>query len=288
MLQHRPKKALGQNFLRDANVLSRIVSAVALTSSDRVLEVGPGKGALTAYLADRAAQVIAVEYDRQLAVFLSDRFRSWQHVDIVAGDILKIDLDRLLCPSGVGKWKVAANLPYNISSQVLFRILDNRHLFSLLVLMFQKEVGDRLLAPPDTREYGILTVLCRLHYDIERVMVVKPGAFHPVPKVDSVVLRFITLEAPREDVGNEILFRRIVKAAFNQRRKTLWNCLKSAALTGDEELRSALSSSHIDGARRGETLSLKEFALLTRTLLNNCSLEPHITGQHQDDMELIQ
>ncbi len=133
--------------------------------------------------------------------------------------------------------------------------------------MLQKEVGERLAAPPACKEYGILSVFCRLHFDIHREFIVRPGSFYPPPKVDSVVLRFEPLEGPRTDVGDEAFFRRVVKAAFNQRRKTLWNCLKAADLRIDENsLAQALADCGIDGGRRGETLSLEDFAALAKEL----------------------
>lgn len=263
----RAKKSFGQNFLVDGTVLSRIVEAVGIESHDAVLEVGPGRGALTRLLAEKAEQVLAVEIDRQLVPLLRREFAGRENVTIVEEDILRADLHELLPPRPDG-WKVAANLPYNISSQVLFLFLDYRELFSRLILMLQKEVGERLTAQPGTKAYGILTVLCGLHYDISRQFIVRPGSFHPVPKVDSIVLRFDSLPAPRCDVGDEPFFRRVVKAAFGQRRKTLWNCLKAAAFDIDDvDLQQALVDCGIDGGRRGETLSLDEFALLTRKLL---------------------
>ena len=189
-------------------------------------------------------------------------------MEIGHGDILRVDLRQLLENRAAGrKWKVAANLPYNISSQVLFRFLECSGLFERLVLMLQKEVGDRLVAPAGCKDYGALTVLLRLHFDIRREFLVKPGSFRPVPKVDSCVLCFTPLERPRAEVGDEDFFRRIVKGAFNQRRKTLLNSLRSAGI-GDEDdsLPEALSRCGIDGGRRGETLSLDEFAALSREL----------------------
>jgi 16S rRNA (adenine1518-N6/adenine1519-N6)-dimethyltransferase len=270
----RAKKALGQNFLVDESVLKRIVSSVAPTPDDSILEVGPGRGALTRILAESGAKFLAVEWDRDLLPLLEAEFRDNANVEIGHGDILRVDLRQLLTTRSPGKrWKVAANLPYNISSQVLFRFLECSELFERLVLMLQKEVGDRLTAPPNCKDYGALTVLLRLHFDIRREFIVKPGAFRPIPKVDSAVLRFTPLEKPRAEVGDEDLFRRVVKGAFSQRRKTLSNALRSAGVAaGDDELREALSRSGIDGGRRGETLSLDEFALLSRELLAGKSL----------------
>jgi 16S rRNA (adenine1518-N6/adenine1519-N6)-dimethyltransferase len=264
----RPKKALGQNFLNDRNVISRIVQSAGISAGDRVMEVGPGRGAMTRLLADSGACVLAIELDRQLVPLLEKEFAGCGNVEFLQADILAADLREILSSRHRGKWKVAANLPYNISSQVLLKFLDNRELFSRLVLMLQREVGERLVAPHDCKEYGILTVYLRLHFDIYREFIVKPGSFHPVPKVDSVVLRLEPLPAPRVDVCDEAFFRRVVRAAFAQRRKTLWNCLRAASLAVDEMwLKDALAACGIDGGRRGESLSLDEFAALSRELL---------------------
>lgn len=264
----RPKKALGQNFLTDRNVLNRIVEAAGISAGDRVIEVGPGRGSLTRLLAEKGAQVVAVELDRELVPLLEREFAGRENVEIVQADILEADLRQLLHTRREGKWKVVANLPYNISSQVLIRFLDNHDLFSRLLLMLQREVGERLVAPPSCKEYGILSVYLALHFDIYREFIVKPGAFYPAPKVDSVVLRFEPIQKPRADVGDEAFFRKVVRAAFGQRRKTLWNCLKSAGLLPcGEMLTDALAGCGIDGGRRGETLSLDEFAALSRALL---------------------
>ena len=265
----RAKKEFGQNFLVDVNVLSRIVACVAPGADDCILEVGPGRGALSRLLAASGAKFLAVEWDRDLLPVLEAEFAGFANVEIGHGDILRVDIPQLLTARGGDrKWKVAANLPYNISSQVLFRFLECSFLFERLVLMLQKEVGDRLTAPPNCKDYGALTVLLRLHFDIRREFIVRPGSFKPVPKVDSAVLTFTPLEAPRAEVGDEEFFRRLVKGAFNQRRKTLLNSLRSTGFDdGDGALSLALSRSGIDGGRRGETLSLEEFALLSRELL---------------------
>ncbi len=264
----RAKKALGQNFLVDGNVIDNIIKAANVGADENVLEVGPGRGALTALLAEKAAQVVAVEWDRELVPLLREGVGSQETVEVVHGDILRVDLPGLLIPVRQGSWKVVANLPYNISSQVLFKFIENRPLFSELILMLQKEVGERLLASPSTKEYGILTVLCRLVFDIEKVFLVKPTSFRPIPKVDSLVLRFRVLPANRLDVGDEKLFRIIVKASFSQRRKTLWNCLKSIDMLSESGvLEQVFEQSGIDKVRRGETLSLQEFASLTKTVV---------------------
>jgi len=261
------KKSLGQNFLIDGNVLFRIVEAVAINPEDRILEIGPGKGALTELLAKKAKQVLAIELDSRLVDFLGEKFLSFSNVEIIRNDILRTDLPRILSARWSGRWKVAANLPYNISSQVLFKFIDNRSYFSELVLMLQKEVGERLVAPPDCKQYGILSVFCQLYFDISREFLVKPGSFRPIPKVDSIVLKFRVLPAPRVDVGDELFFRTVVKSSFGQRRKTLWNCIKSAKLgIAEKDLEQAFLRSGIDAGRRGETLSLEEFAVLAKAL----------------------
>lgn len=269
MEKMRAKKSMGQNFLVDDNVLSRIVSCVAPTPDDAILEVGPGRGALTKLLAASGAKFLAVEWDRDLLPILNAEFAGQANVEIGHGDILRVDIEQLLSSRGGGKkWKVAANLPYNISSQVLFRFMECSSLFERLVLMLQKEVGDRLVAPAGCKDYGALTVLLRLHFDIRREFLVKPGSFRPIPKVDSAVLSFTPLERPRVEVGDEDFFRRLVKGAFNQRRKTLLNTLRSAGIGSEDGLlQAALSRCGIDGGRRGETLTLEEFAALSRELL---------------------
>lgn len=263
----RPKKSFGQNFLTDNNVLSRIAQLVDTVPGGAILEVGPGRGALTRLLALNGARVVAVELDRDLVPFLRRKFQTASNVEIVEADILKTDLAALLRPRSDRLWQVAANLPYNISSPVLFLLMDNRSLFTRLVLMLQKEVGNRLVAFPDTREYGALSVLFQLHFDIKRELTVKPGSFFPVPKVDSLVLSFTPLIEPRIAVGDEEFFRKVVKAAFAQRRKTLWNCLKLLGLErGEEKITEALEICGIARERRGETLSLPEFGALARAL----------------------
>lgn len=259
----RPRKALGQNFLTDRNIIGKILTSAAISADDQVLEVGPGRGALTDLLAAKVRRLVAIEFDRDLAALLRQRFADNQAVLIHEQDVLKVDFAQLL---GDGQYKVVANLPYNISTPVLFRFLEERQRFSRLVVMLQKEVGERLAAQPDCSDYGILTVLFRQWFEVKREFLVPPGCFFPAPKVDSVVISLTPLAASRVEVGNQALFERLVKAAFGMRRKTLWNCLKSGGLAESEQLEQVLSSCSIDGKRRGETLAIEEFALLSRTL----------------------
>lgn len=259
-MEHRAKKRFGQNFLRDRHVVDQIVAAAGLSEQDRVLEIGPGLGALTERLLPLAGSVTVMEVDTDLVDRL--RERGAHSLIIHQGDALRLSWDALLTAP---PYKLVANLPYNISSQILFKILDHRQLFARLVLMFQKEVGDRLCAPPGGKEYGILSVLCQLHFEMRRVTVVAPGAFVPVPKVHSVVLAFEPLPQPRAAVADEPLFRRVVKGAFGQRRKTLRRALIGAAFP-EALVNEALQQSGIDAMRRAETLTIAEFAALSNAI----------------------
>jgi 16S rRNA (adenine1518-N6/adenine1519-N6)-dimethyltransferase len=259
-VQHRPKKRFGQNFLRDQQVVERILGAAELEHSDNLLEIGPGLGALTDRLLPCVGQLHVMELDRDLAASLQARPEN--NLQVHMGDALRLDWGELLTEP---PYKLVANLPYNISSQILFKILDNRQLFSRLVLMFQQEVGDRLCAEPASKQYGILSVLCQNYFDVRRVVRVPPGAFFPPPKVHSVVLRFDALDQPRVAVTDERFFRRVVKGAFGQRRKTLRNSLQGAGLSFDG-LVEAMAEIDIDAKRRAETLSLEEFGALAEML----------------------
>ena len=258
----RPLKALGQNFLVDNNIIGKIILAAAIKPDDCVLEIGPGRGALTEQLAGKAGRLVLIEYDHALAAALQERYADDPRVTVVDADILAVDLAGLL--GDTTGWKVVANLPYNISTEVLFRLLEVRDRLARMVLMLQKEVGDRLAAEPDCSNYGVTTVLLGLWFDMRREFIVPPGCFHPRPKVDSAVLSFVPLAAPRVPVGDEEIFRRVVKGAFGMRRKTLINCLKAAEFTTVEDLRMILAECGIDAQRRGETLTLDEFAGLSR------------------------
>ena len=258
----RPLKSLGQNFLVDGNIIERIIQAAEIQTGQAVLEIGPGRGALTKYLVERAGQLLLIEFDHALAAYHRNLYKDNHTVTIIDGDVLKVDLDALL-PETPQKWNVVANLPYNISTEVLFRLYNVHDKLARMTLMLQKEVGDRLAAPPDCSEYGVTTVLLGLWFDISRVIVVHPGSFHPSPKVDSVVLNFVPRSAPRAEVGDEDVFRSVVKSSFSMRRKTLANCLKSAEFAKVIDCGGLLEASGIDGRRRGETLSLEEFAVLS-------------------------
>lgn len=262
MKSHRPRKRFGQNFLHDQHVLDRIIAAADIQKDDHILEVGPGPGALTGRLLATGQPVLAVEIDRDLAGALIAREEP--SLEVVIGDVLRRDWGTLLKNP---PYKLVANLPYNISSQILFKTLEHRHSFRRLVLMFQKEVGDRLVAEKGTRSYGILTVLMQTWFKIDRVVKVPPGAFNPPPKVDSVVLRFEPLETPRVIVKDEVLYRKLVKDAFAQRRKTLRNSLVGTGWSA-KLLDKAFVATGIDPGRRGETLAIEEFGALANFLIS--------------------
>lgn len=259
-MSHRPRKRFGQNFLHDQHVLDRIIEAADFQADDRILEVGPGPGALTSRLLATGLPVLAVEIDRDLGAALQARDEA--NLDVQIGDVLRIDWDELL---QTPPYKLVANLPYNISSQILFKVLDHRHAFRRLVLMFQKEVGERLLAEEGTRNYGILSALIQPWFHIERVVKVPPGAFNPPPKVDSVVLCLEPLSEPRLDLRDEGLYRKLVKGAFAQRRKTLRNSLLGSGWAADL-IDQAFLDAEINPGRRGETLNIEEFGALANLL----------------------
>lgn len=265
----RPLKSLGQNFLVDQNVIDKIIRVADIHPDEAVLEIGPGRGALTVQLAERAGRLALIEFDHALSAWHRNQYKDNGRVTVIDGDVLKVDLAAVLSATPI-KWKVVANLPYNISTEVLFRLYKVHDRLSRMTLMLQKEVGDRLAAAPDCSDYGVTTVLLGLWFDIHREFVVHPGSFHPCPKVDSAILTFSALPNPRAEVGSEDIFRNVVKSAFSMRRKTLANCLKSAECTTNTNLAELLAACDIDGRRRGETLSLEEFARLSRWLSERC------------------
>lgn len=259
--KYRAKKRYGQHFLHERKYIDDILHAALLTDAAQVLEIGPGLGALTDPILASGVALQVMEVDRDIIARFTERCDP--NLVIHEGDALKLDWRSILSEP---PYTLISNLPYNISSQILFRLLDERDLFTRAVLMFQKEVADRIVAEPSSGNYGILSVLCQLYFDVRRVVNVPAGAFSPPPKVDSAVIELIPLSAPRYPVTNELFLRRVVKAAFAQRRKTLRNTLRSAGFT-PEEIESGAAAVGIDLKRRGETLRLEEFTSLANTLL---------------------
>lgn len=263
----RPRKELGQHFLIDLRILERIAQAVDAQPGDVVLEYGAGVGVLTGQLLDAGARVVAVELDDALADLLRHELGGRPEFRLVHGDLAKVSAPALRVEMGVPQLKLAGNLPYQLTSHVLFGVLDlEAHLHSG-VFMVQREVAERIVAAPGSREYGILSVLLRAYHDVQIIIRVKPGAFAPPPRVDSAVLK-ITPRAAGPALGwNERgVLAGLVKRTFNERRKVLRNTLKKFYGLDAAALAAAESGSKIDLGRRPETLSVDEFVRLLHVL----------------------
>jgi len=263
------KKSLGQNFLIDQNVLRNIVQAAELDESTGALEIGPGIGALTEQLAKTAGRVAAIEIDQRLIPILRDVMGIYDNVEIVHGDVLKLELGPLIAEkfAGLDRVSVVANLPYYVTTPILMKLLEERLPLAHIVVMIQKEVAERMAASPGGKDYGSLSIAVQYYCVPKLVAIVPHTVFVPQPNVDSAVIKLTVRERPAVDVADEARFFRIVQAAFAQRRKTLGNNL--TALFGKdrrEALQTELTALGIDPVRRGETLSLEEFARITNAL----------------------
>jgi len=268
--EFRPKKSLGQNFLIHENVIESILRLLDLDRNDGVVEIGPGLGFLTRRLLQLAGQVWAVEVDDALVKRL--RQSGWAaepRLHLIHGDILAVPLPQML-PSTM--LKLAGNLPYSISTPVLFRIFDWRAHFSSLVLMIQKEVGDRIASAPGTKDYGTLSVWCQVHGRVTEKISVSPEAFFPRPKVRSTVLKIELFAEPLIAEADLATLRGLVRAAFGQRRKTLSNNLTSWLKRARKDIDDFLRSCDIDPKRRGETLGVDEFVKLAGKLRHSSIL----------------
>ena len=263
----RPRKRFAQHFLESPWV-TKLVAAVAAAPDDSILEIGPGKGAITRPLAAQVRRLLAIEIDRDLAADLQSA--ALPNVTVVTSDVLNVDLapiitDWLGAPPGpANQIRIVGNLPYNISSPILFALLDlaaRTHGVRDAMLMLQKEVADRLIAKVGTGEYGVLTVLTALNADVTRVLSLPPGAFRPAPQVHSAVVRLV-FRPPKVAIADQQLFVRMVRTMFTQRRKTIANALKPFGVERGVEPVRALSTAGIDAKRRPETLDLAEMAAL--------------------------
>jgi 16S rRNA (adenine1518-N6/adenine1519-N6)-dimethyltransferase len=261
----RARKRFGQHFLEPAWV-ARLIDSLTPVSTDTFLEIGPGRGALTRPLAPRVGRLVAVEIDRDLAARMSSE--GLGHVHVVQADFLEIDLETLLRDEQ-RPVRVVGNLPYNVSSPILFKLLhaaDEGRTFSDATLMLQKEVADRLVARPGSRDYGALAIQVALLADVERVLTLPPGAFRPPPKVTSAVVR-LTFRARAADVGDSRVFERIVRGVFLQRRKTLLNALKPVADSFGRSSAEVIERAGVDPGKRPEALTVAEMARLARAVL---------------------
>lgn len=259
-----PKKRLGQHFLVDQNILTKIVLTAQIGKEDVVLEVGPGLGEMTHILARHSKKVIAVEIDAKLVAVLREKFSNIANVEIVRGDILKIDFEKFF-EQEKGPIKVVANLPYQISTPLLFRFIESRNIFSTLTLMLQREVAERMAASPGGKEYGPLSVFVQSFSDLSIRFFVKPSAFVPPPRVESAVVHIYWKGEPAVSKEDEEWFRRVVKGSLGYRRKTLLNALKHSGLLlpGVEQI---IEKIGMDPRRRPETLSINEFVSLAKAL----------------------
>lgn len=258
----RASKRLGQNFLVDAGVVRAIVDAADLSPADTVLEIGPGIGTLTQGLAESGARIVAVELDKKLPAVLAETLKGYDNVTVVPGDILKLDILRILNLGAGERFKVVANLPYYITTPILMALLEQHLPIERMVTMVQKEVAVRMTARPGSKDYGALSVAVQYHTDARIVMDVPPRAFMPAPEVTSAVIACRVREMPAVHPSDEKLFFRLVRAAFGQRRKTLLNALTGAGLT-KELCRAGLAAAGIAESLRGEQLSLADFARLS-------------------------
>ena len=265
MAAHRPRKRFGQHFLEPAWV-AKLIDSLDAKPDDTFLEIGPGRGALTKPLAPRVRRLIAVEIDRDLARELAATVPP--NVRVVQGDLLDLDLDRALDGERVPA-RVVGNLPYNVSSPILFKLLaahGSGQRFTDATLMLQREVADRLAARPGTGQYGALAIQVALHADVVRLLTLPPGAFRPPPKVHSAVVR-LRFRPPAVNVGDQLVFERLVRGMFLQRRKMIANALKPVADARGRSVPQLLQTTGIDGRRRPETLTLEEIARLSRAVL---------------------
>lgn len=251
------KRALGQNFLLDPKILSRIIDAAGVGPGDTVLEVGPGTGRLTRMLAERAGRLVAIEVDEKLynktLEALGDEF---PNARVVLGDALKFPYETL------EPFKVVANIPYNITTPIIFKLLEFKDKISSMTLTVQKEVAERIAAPPGSKTYGVLSLGVQYHGAATVKFTVPRGAFRPVPRVDSACIHIEIHKIPPVNVPDETLFFKIIRTSFSQRRKTILNGLKS--ITPD--VKSVLEAAGIDPKRRPETLSMQEFARLSEEI----------------------
>lgn len=266
------QKKFGQNFLIDAHVLDKIISAAQITKDDFVLEIGPGIGTLTQYLAEAAGRVTAVEIDDNLIPILKDTLSAYQNVDIIHEDVLKVDLEALAREKNGGKpIKVVANLPYYITTPIIMGLFESRVPLHSLTVMVQKEVALRMQAGPGSKDYGALSLAVQYYAKPYLAANVPQNCFMPRPNVGSAVIRLTRFEKPPVEVKDEKLMFRIIRASFNQRRKTLQNGLSNSPelCFGKEEIAKALEKMGLPPGIRGEALTLEQFAQLSNLLADS-------------------
>ena len=267
---HRPTKRLGQNFLKDPGIIKRIIESFSPKADETVIEVGPGKGALTAELVDHGARVIAIEFDRNLAPLLSERFAGRDNFRLLQADALETDFCAEIQPALTAR--LIANLPYNISTAILQRLITQRRCLEEMVLMLQKEVVERIQAPAGSSERGYLSVLVEAYCETEKLFDVSPGSFRPRPKVWSTVVRLRFRSQLGGEIRSEELLWSLVSAGFMQKRKTILNNLRNATGKLQEVIKQnggasiVLCKAGVDLQRRAETLTLEEWGQIVRAM----------------------
>ena len=263
------QKRFGQNFLIDSNILTKIVESAEVTKDDFVLEIGPGIGTMTQYLAESAREVVAVEIDKSLIPILGDTLSSYDNVTVINEDILKVDIERLVQEKNQGKpIKVVANLPYYITTPIIMGLFESHVPLKSITIMVQKEVADRMQVGPGTKDYGALSLAVQYYARPEVIAYVSPACFIPKPNVGSAVIRLDRYEKPPVETEDEAFLFAVIKAAFNQRRKTLANGLANARELGitRQQAEEALLQMELSPSIRGEALTLREFADLSNIL----------------------
>ena len=262
------QKRFGQNFLIDTHVLEKIIASANITKDDFVLEIGPGIGTMTQYLAEAAREVAAVEIDNTMIPILADTLKDWNNVTVINNDVLKVDLRQLALEKNGGRpIKVVANLPYYITTPIIMGLFENKVPIDSITIMVQKEVADRMQVGPGTKDYGALSLAVQYYAKPQIVANVPPNCFMPRPKVGSAVIRLEKYEEPPVQVKDEKLMFRIIRASFNQRRKTLVNGLKNSQELSfsKEEIEKALTNCGLSLNIRGEALTLEKFAELANS-----------------------
>ncbi len=268
----RFQKKYGQNFLIDANIIDEIIDAAEITKDDFILEIGPGIGTMTQYLCEAAHQVLAVEIDANLIPVLADTLSEYDNVTVLNQDVLKLDLASVSAEYNHGKpIKVVANLPYYITTPIIMELFESHVPLESITIMVQKEVADRMQVGPGTKDYGALSLAVQYYARPEVICEVPPTCFMPKPGVSSSVIRLRAHEKPPVDITDEAFLFKVIRASFNQRRKTLVNGLHNAGITGHskEELAQIIEGLGFLPTVRGESLTLEEFARLSEALRNN-------------------
>ena len=264
-----PTKKFGQNFLIDTHVLDKIIDASGVKEDDFVLEIGPGIGTMTQYLCERAREVVAVEIDKNLIPILSDTLKNYSNVTVINEDILKLDIKKLADEKNEGRpIKVVANLPYYITTPIIMGLFESHVPLDSITIMVQKEVADRMQCGPGTKDYGALSLAVQFYARPKVVLNVPASCFMPRPNVDSAVIRLERFKTPPVDVKNEHLMFKIIRASFNQRRKTMLNSVGNSGIgITKEALTNALETMGLPLTIRGEALTLEQFAQLSNLLV---------------------